>query len=68
MDNRILLTHDVNTIPAFAYDRVRNGLSMPGVFLVPKSMPIGQAIDDLVIAINAQTPEDCEVQVTYFPL
>ena len=33
--DRILLTHDVNTVPGFAYDRVRAGLPMPGVFLVP---------------------------------
>ena len=31
-NDRILLTHDVNTIPGFAYDRVRAGLGMPEVF------------------------------------
>jgi Domain of unknown function (DUF5615) len=65
---RILLTHDVNTIPGFACERVRAGLPMPGVFLVPKTMPIGQAIDDLELAVTAQTPEDCQDQVTFFPL
>lgn len=67
-EDRVLLTHDVNTIPGFAYDRINTGLPMPGVLLVPKSMPIGQAIDDLELAVTAQTPEDCQDQVTYFPL
>src|SRR2546425_3354973 len=29
---RILLTHDVSTMTAFAYDRVRSGQRMPGIF------------------------------------
>jgi hypothetical protein len=66
--DRILLTHDVNTIPGFAYMRVQNGVSMPGVFLVPKSMAIGQAIDDLELAVQALSPDDCKDLVTYFPL
>lgn len=32
-ENRILLTHDRDTIPDFAYDRVKAGKAMPGVFL-----------------------------------
>jgi predicted nuclease of predicted toxin-antitoxin system len=30
-EGRILLTHDVATITRYAYDRVRQGQSMPGV-------------------------------------
>jgi predicted nuclease of predicted toxin-antitoxin system len=67
-EGRILLTHDVNTILGFAYDRVRAGLPMPGVFLVARSMSIGQAIDDLELAVRAQTPDDCKDRVLYFPL
>ena len=32
---RVLFTHDVSTITKFAYERVRAGLAMPGVFEVP---------------------------------
>ena len=67
-EDRILITHDVNTVPAFANARVRAGLTMPGVFLIPKSMAIGHAIDDLELAIKAQTAADCKDQVNYFPL
>ena len=68
VENRILITHDVNTVPAFANERVRAGFTMPGVFLIPKSMAIGHAIDDLELAVKAQTADDCKDQVTYFPL
>lgn len=33
-DNRVLLTHDRNTMNGFALDRVRAGLPMPGVVSV----------------------------------
>src|SRR5262249_2133596 len=50
--DRILLTHDRDTMPSFAYDRVSRGESMPGVFLVSDQMPIGQAIDEILLAVD----------------
>jgi predicted nuclease of predicted toxin-antitoxin system len=42
-ENRVLLTHDRDTMPKFVYDRVIAGEPMPGVFLVSNRMPKGQA-------------------------
>jgi predicted nuclease of predicted toxin-antitoxin system len=67
-EERILLTHDRDTVPSFAYDRVRAGEPMPGVFLVSDLMPKGQAIDELFLALHCLSPEECRDQVTYFPL
>lgn len=39
--NRILVTHDIRTIPKYAYERVASGLPMPGVIVVPEDIPIG---------------------------
>lgn len=64
----VLLTHDRKTIPSFAHARVAAGLPMPGVFLVSDDMPIGQAIDELLIAVYCQSPEECKDIVTYFPM
>src|SRR5882724_12725030 len=41
----VLLTHDMNTMPGYAYDRVRAGLKMPGVFEVPQHPNISQIVD-----------------------
>jgi predicted nuclease of predicted toxin-antitoxin system len=65
---RILLTHDRDTVPGFAYDRVRAGEPMPGVFLVSDQMPKGQAIDQLLLAIQCLSPADCKDLVRHFPL
>lgn len=67
-EGRVLLTHDRDTVPDFAYDRVRAGESMPGVFLVSDHMQKGQAIEELFLALQCLTPEDCKDQVHYFPL
>jgi hypothetical protein len=64
----VLLTHDRKTVPSFAYDRVAAGLPMPGVFLVSNDMPVGRAIDELLIAVGCLSSEDCENQVHHFPL
>ena len=51
-EGRILPTHDREIMPGFAYERVRNGLAMPGIFLINDSMPAGQAIAELILAIQ----------------
>jgi hypothetical protein len=63
-----LLTHDRKTIPSFAYDRVSTSLPMPGVFLVGSDMPTGQAIDELLIAIQCLSADECANLVRYFPM
>jgi len=67
-EKRILLTHDIRTMPGFVYDRIQNGLSVPGIIEVRRSLPIGQAIDELELIIGAGTDEDFENLVRYIPL
>lgn len=67
-ENRILLTHDVQTMIKFAYDRVRHGLVMPGVIEVYDRLPIGQVVEELSILIGAGTASDFENQVKYVPV
>lgn len=65
---RILLTHDRRTVPGFAVERVAEGQQMPGVFIVDKQMPIGQAIDELFLAVQGSDESEWDDLVTYFPL
>jgi hypothetical protein len=68
LQGRVLLTHDRRTIPPLAQARVAAGLAMPGVFVVSQAMPIGQAIDELLIATHCLSPNECDRMVIYFPL
>lgn len=65
---RILLTHDVRTMPGYAYERVAAGLPMPGIIEVSQRIGIGEAIDALLLLIEAGIPADFDNQVVYVPL
>ena len=65
---RVLLTHDVQTITRFAYDRVRERLPMPGVFEISRTVPIGVVINDLMLLVEASEAGEWEGQVRYLPL
>ncbi len=67
-NKRILLTHDVSTMTAHAYERVRDGKSMPGVFEVGRNVPIGTAIEDILLLAECSLEGEWEGQVRYLPL
>jgi hypothetical protein len=67
-NGRIVLSHDVNTLVGYAYERVSGGQSMPGALEVPQTMPVGRAIEDLVLIAECGEPEDFDLQVRYRPL
>lgn len=64
----ILLTHDVSTMADFAYSRIRSGQTIAGVIEIPQSMPIGQAIEDVLLIALTSSPEELENRVVYLPL
>ena len=67
-EGRILLTHDRDTMPYYVSEREKAGQAMPGVFLVSDQMPIGQAIDEILLAVDCLEPEECQNFVRFFPL
>jgi Domain of unknown function (DUF5615) len=66
-EQRILLTHDEETMIGYAYARVRAGLPMPGVFLVPQDALFGRVIDDVLLADACSNPDDWRDRVTFLP-
>lgn len=65
---RILLTHDVRTITKYAYERAAAGLAMPGVFEVSRTVPIGRAVEDILLIVDCSRPGEWDGQVRYLPL
>jgi hypothetical protein len=65
---RILLTHDVTTLAAAAYQRIIAGLSMPGVFEISSTLAIGTAVEALALVVECSTPAEWNGRVTYLPL
>jgi len=67
-ENRVVLTHDVTTMSKHAFDRVEKGLAMPGVIEVSQDVPIGEAIEDLVLIAECSLENKRHNQVLYLPL
>ena len=67
-EGRVLVTHDVSTITKYAYARVRAGQSMPGVFEVSRAVPIGRAIEDILLLAECSLDDEWEGHVYYLPL
>ncbi|MEM1292585.1 MAG: DUF5615 family PIN-like protein [Cyanobacteria bacterium P01_H01_bin.162] len=67
-ETRVVLTHDVATMLSFAYERIRAGRSMPGLFEVSRRVPIGLAIEDIILIAECSLKGEWEGQVRFLPL
>lgn len=67
-EGRVVLTHDVHTMVAVGYERVVAGLPLPGLFAVSQSLPIGQAIEEIVTLVECSQEGEWEGQVRFLPL
>ena len=67
-NQRIVVTHDRATLPAFAFQRIVAGEPMPGVFVINDRLPVGRAIEELVLVTTCSEASEWEGIVLYFPL
>jgi hypothetical protein len=67
-EGRILLTHDVRSMDVFAYERIGQGLPMPGVFVASQSLPVGLVIEELIILAECSREGEWEGRVLHLPL
>jgi len=65
---RVVLTHDVATMTDFAYKRVKAGLSMPGLFEVSRRVPVGLAIEEILLLAECSLEGEWDGQVRFLPL
>ena len=66
--NRVVVTHDVNTLVGLAYERIRGGVPMAGVISVAQTLALGRAIEDLLLAVECVSEMELNSQVWYLPL
>ncbi len=67
-NDRIVLTHDVATMPDFAYDRVAAGEKMAGVFIVRDRFPVGQAIREIQLMVECTEQDEWNGRAVHLPL
>ena len=67
-ERRVLVSHDVSTMPVhFTRFLTTEGMS-PGVILIPQSMPISEGIEELVLIWAASEAEEWADRLTFLPL
>jgi predicted nuclease of predicted toxin-antitoxin system len=65
-NGRVLLTHDENTMPGHAYQRITAGQRMAGVVIV--AVPTrATVIAELIVMIECSQDDEWENQVRYVP-
>lgn len=67
-EERIVLTHDVATMTTFAYQRIQAGLRMPGLFELSRRVPVGVAIEEIILIAECSLEGKWEGQVRFLPL
>jgi hypothetical protein len=67
-NQRIVVTHDRATLPGFAFGRVLVGEAMPGVFVINDRLPVGRAIEELVLVTTCSEAFEWDGRVLYLPL
>jgi predicted nuclease of predicted toxin-antitoxin system len=65
---RLLLTHDAETMIAFAKERIATGLPMPGVVEVSQDLPIGEAIAEIQLFAECSLDSEWDGQIIFLPL
>jgi hypothetical protein len=64
----IVVSHDVNTMPSAAYERMRLGQKISGLLMVKQSDSVGPIINCLVLIWAASEAEEWENHVCFLPL
>lgn len=67
-EGKVLVTHDVSTLTAYAYERLEAGRPMPGLIEAGPTVPIALAIEDLLLIALCSLPGEWEGQILYLPL
>jgi len=64
-EQRVLLSHDVHTMTAFAAERLANGEPMPGLVILPQTQAIGLVLDALEELLTGSGAEDLQYRIVY---
>ena len=67
-EHRVVISHDYRTMRARAEDRLRAGLPMTGLILVPQDVQLGKVIEELVLLAETTSPKEWHGQILFLPL
>ena len=66
--HRSILTQDIKTIIPYAEQLMRQGQPMAGLIVVPQSLGIGRAIDDIELVVKCYSESEMRDRIERLPL
>jgi predicted nuclease of predicted toxin-antitoxin system len=66
--DRVLLTHDVQTLVGFAWEFVQPGKPMAGVTVLGRNLRVSHAVEELLLIAECSEAEEWAGVVAYLPL
>jgi len=67
-EGRIVISHDIRTMPAHATDRIRKNRYLPGLIVVPDTLDIATAVIDLEVLIVCATEDELQNRIYLLPI
>ncbi len=67
-NNWMLLTHDAETVPFFAYERITSGHKTTGIIIISQDAAAMNVIDDLLLITHCSKIEEWDNRVIYLPI
>ncbi len=67
-ESRLVLTHDVRTMPKFATERILSRERMPGLIIAARRASVGAIIDDILLITTCSLEDEWENRILYIPL
>ena len=64
---RIIVSHDRKTMPTHAAGSMGHGKNIAGLFVLPRNMPVHQAIEDLELMITCSENDEWVNVIRYLP-
>ena len=67
-ENLILLTHDAETIPRFAYEREKAGQNIPAIFIIKQDILISHVIEEILLIYECSKYDEWLGKIFYLPI
>jgi predicted nuclease of predicted toxin-antitoxin system len=64
---RVVVSHDVNTMPMHAKTRMERDLPMVGLLMVRQTSPVGVVIEDLLLVAASSSAEEWHQVIVFLP-
>ncbi len=66
-EERVLITHDVNTMTKYAYERLEAGLYMAGMIQIKTSATLRRVVEDILICLEVAITEEWQTVIRFVP-